>query len=170
LDRFKHETTVGGQALNVVKLNDGLWDTIPIWRGDHDFLAKKQVRVKKGWYPQDECLKLEPLERRKLFITQHADGARPSKFITTVSVDHSYEISTLTDTVNSLHNSVDAPIGVNTTQNHRIANPKQIQKDAEIFDSNDDTSDNKDVTLPSPSALALARGKLAGGKKSRKKK
>jgi hypothetical protein len=51
-----------------------------------------------------------------------------------------------------------------------ITKLKQIQKDAEIFDSNDDTSDREDVTLPSHPASTLACRKLDGGKTIRKKK
>ena len=105
---FKHEITVWGQALNVVKPNDGSWDTAAILNGGHDFLAKKQVRVTKKWYPFNKYEKLEPLERHKLFIQQKADGVKkpPVQSLNAVSVDTNSEISALTSVMSSLQLSV----------------------------------------------------------------
>ena len=128
-----------------------------ISRGDYDFLAKKQVHVKKN-----------PLERHKLFITQEANGSRPPKSIAAVSVNHSSDISTLTDTVGGLQASVNALIGLSMAQNCMIVKLKQIQKNTDIFESDDDTSDDKDIRIPSFSVSALAHGKLAGRKKRTK--
>ena len=87
-NRFTHVTTLGGQALNMAMLSDSSWDTISISRGDHDFLTKKQVHVKKAWYTNEEYIKLKPLERRKLYITQEANGSKSPKSIAAVSVNH----------------------------------------------------------------------------------
>ena len=112
---------------------------------------------------------MKPLERHKLFITREANDIRPPKSVGAVSVDHSSDISTLVGAISGLQNSVDALIGVSMAHNHRIAKLKQCQKEADIFESDDNTSDNKDVTLPSHSILALARVELAVGSKKRKK-
>ena len=110
------------------------------------------------------------MEHCKLFIAQEANGSRLPKSVAAVSVDHLSDILTLTDAVRGLQNSVDALISVSTAQHHRIAKLKQCQKEADIYENGGNSSDDKDVILPSPSALALARKKLAGGGKERKKR
>ena len=67
-----------------------------------------------------------------------------------------------------LQNSGNALIGVNTTQNNRIAKLKQIQKDADIFENDGNSSDDKDVTFPPLSLSAIVCGKLARGEKRKK--
>ena len=76
--------------------------------------------------------------------------------------------SILTTVVGTLQISLDALIGVNSTQNHRIAKIKKIHEDADIFGSISDSSFDKDDTIPKSSTLALGRGKLAGEGNERK--
>ena len=49
--------------MSVAKLPNGDWDTVQISRGTHDHLAKKQVHIKKAWYPSTAYSEMEPLER-----------------------------------------------------------------------------------------------------------
>ena len=137
---------------------------------DHGVLAKKQVHVAKKWYPLNEYQKLKPLECRKLFIQQKANGVQkpPVCSVAAVSVDNASEISALTTVVSTLQTSVDALIGVSTKKNHRIAKIKKLQEDANMFADSSNISSNKDDTMPKASALALGRNKLAGGKKRKK--
>ena len=98
--------TVGGQALNVAKISDGSWDTVAITNGDHDFLASKQTHVENKWYLLPQYNDLEPLERRKLFIDQRANGVSkpPVRSVSAVSIDGTTatKISTLPSAVNAL--------------------------------------------------------------------
>ena len=173
---FKHVTTVGGQALNVAKLSDGSWDTIAITNGNHDFLAKKQTHVQKKWYPLNEYVKLEPLERRKLFIQQKADGVTkpPVRSVNAVSVDGTtaIEIPALTTVVSSLQSSVEILVDLSAKQNRRIAKIKKLQANHDIFPTLSDeslSSDDEDNTKPSATASVLGCGRVAGGSRKRRK-
>ena len=137
---------------------------------DHDFLAKKQVHIAKKWYPLNEYQQLEPLERRTLFMAQKVDRIQkpPVCSVAAVSVDNVSEIFALLTIVGTLQTSVDTLIGMSSKHNRRIAKTKKLQEDADIFESSSNSSSDKDDTISKSSALALARGKLAGGGKKRK--
>ena len=165
--------TVGGQALNVAKLPDSSWDTAATTCGDHDFLASKQTHVQNRWYPLAQYNDLEPLERRKLFIDQRANGVTkpPVRSVNAVSIGGSTvsEMSTLTTAVSTLQTSVDMLVELGAKQNRRIAKIKKLQEDADIFPSSGDESSSDDELMAKATQSALGRGKLATSGEKRKK-
>ena len=60
----------GGAALDKCKLGDGSWNVDSIMDGQYDREAKRQNHITKMCYPENEWKKLEPLERRKVFLNR----------------------------------------------------------------------------------------------------
>ena len=70
--RTTHETTVGGAALNQCKLSDGSWPVEAIMDGKCDPECMLQTHIDKTYYPEIKWKKLEPCERRKVFLNRGA--------------------------------------------------------------------------------------------------
>ena len=60
------------QQPQATKDPDGGWSLKRIMTKKHDDLARQQVHITKSYYPQAEFNLLEPLEKRKLFLSQKA--------------------------------------------------------------------------------------------------
>ena len=121
-----------------------------------------------------EYIELEPLERRKLFIEQKANGVTrpPVRTVNAVSIDGTTttEISTLITAVGSLQTSVDMLVDLGAKQNRRIAKIKKLQEDHDMFaNSSDESSSDEDKSTSKATQSALGRGKLAASIKKRKK-
>ena len=59
----------GGHGGSVGMLN-GEWDKRGIANGDHDFAFHKLNNIDKLWYPNPEYQKINPLEKRRLYLNQ----------------------------------------------------------------------------------------------------
>ena len=59
----------GGRSGGAGMLN-GEWDKRGIANGDHDFAFHKLNNIDKLWYPNPEYQKINPLDKRRLYLNQ----------------------------------------------------------------------------------------------------
>ena len=97
--------------MSVAKIPNGDWDTVQISRGTHDYLAKKQVHIKKTWYPSPAYGVMETLERRIIFINQSVEkvqgkgGGRTVSSVSAVYVAEN-QMSAMTATLSGMSDNI----------------------------------------------------------------
>ena len=60
----------GGRRGGSSAILNGEWDKRGIANGDHDFAVHKLNNIEKCWYPNPEYQKMNPLEKRRLYLNQ----------------------------------------------------------------------------------------------------
>ena len=159
--RRTHKTSKGGAALDGCKLSDGSWNVDAIMDGQRDQDARRQTHITKMYYPEVEWKKLEPLERRKVFLNRMDAGSDKSgqtqpvpANVSVTSASNASSISSLESSVDKLNKTVKVLIDVHNDKMREISNLKRAadkaglyrglseSDDSSIFDDNSCSEDN----------------------------
>ena len=136
--------------MSVSKLPNGDWDTVQISRWTHDHLAKKQVHINKTWYTYPVYVKMEPLERRVLFINQSVEkgqwkgGVRPVSSVDAVYVAES-QMSAMTATLIGISNNISGLLNASKNHQRKIDKIKIKQREENLFRRRSSSSSEDEI-------------------------
>ena len=141
----------GGAALDDCKLSDGSGNVDAILDGQRDQDARRQTHITKMYYPEVEWKKLEPLERRKVFLNRMDAGSEKSgqtqpvpANVSVTSASNASSISSLESSVDKLTKTVKVLIDVHNDKMREISNLKRAADKAALYEGLSE-SDNSSI-------------------------
>ena len=172
--RTTHNTTVGGRACEHAKLDDGSWAVTAIFDGGHDDLCALQVHIDKAFYPEVEWKKVEPCERRKVFLNRGTDsqarrgrgGAVPVA-VSVASTASASTISSIESSLKIMSQTMKEVIDVNNDNMREISNMKRAVQKANLFENLSD-SESSDIMSESSYNNSGGRRRLKANRSSKR--